>query len=91
MSVLVLWYVMTSGLSLSTLAGANYRNEHLAGIGFHSNELGTLLAIAYALLIAARTQFRTPRARAASLLLLVRSRRRCCSRSPAARCSPSSW
>ena len=70
MSALVIWQVASSGQSLSTLSDSSYRGEHLSGIGFHSNELGTLLAIAYALLIGARTQMRSSRARSLSLALL---------------------
>ena len=54
MPLIVLASVASSGVSLGTMADAGYRNEHLKGIGFHSNELGTFLAIAYALLLGAR-------------------------------------
>jgi hypothetical protein len=70
MSVLVIWKVVTAGVALSTLADSNYRGEHLADLGFHSNELGTLLAIAYALVLGTRPTMATRRARVLALLLL---------------------
>ena len=54
MALMVLAYVATSGVALSTMAQSGFRSEHLTGLGFHSNELGTFLAIAYGLLLGAR-------------------------------------
>ena len=70
MALLVLAFVATSGASLGTMADASYRNEHLKNLGFHSNELGTFLAIGYALLIGARTGVTDPRARALGVVVL---------------------
>jgi O-antigen ligase len=42
---------------------ATQRNEHLTDLGFHSNELGTMLAIAYALLLGTREGITEKRSR----------------------------
>jgi O-antigen ligase len=44
---LIIGQVVTSGEALSVMA--TLRSEHLTSIGFHSNELGAFLAIAYGL------------------------------------------
>ncbi len=46
-SLLIIGEVVTSGDALSVLA--TLRSEHLTSLGFHSNELGAFLAIAYGL------------------------------------------
>lgn len=69
--LLIMWDVAVSGQSLAALAQPDERNEHLAAIGFHSNELGTMLAIAYALSLGIRDAMRSPRLRAAMSLTLV--------------------
>ena len=71
MPLLVLVSVATSGASLGTMADAGYRNEHLKGIGFHSNELGTFLAIAYALLLGTRAGMSDKRWRATATVGLT--------------------
>jgi O-antigen ligase len=53
-ATLIVKEVLTSSQSLLSMAQADERNEHLTSLGFHSNELGTTLAIAYALLLGAR-------------------------------------
>ena len=45
--LMIIGQVLTSGESLSVLA--TQRSEHLTALGFHSNEFGTFLAIAYGL------------------------------------------
>ena len=70
MALLVLAFVATSGASLGTMSDASYRNEHLKDLGFHSNELGTFLAIGYALLIGARTGMTDRRARTLGAFVL---------------------
>ncbi len=47
LDVLIIGQVATSGDALSVMA--TQRNEHLVSLGFHSNELGAFLAIAYGL------------------------------------------
>jgi O-antigen ligase len=54
--------IATSGTSLTVLAAQ--RGEHLVKLGFHSNEFGTLLAVAYALLLGTREGVRDRRSRA---------------------------
>jgi len=73
MPLLILGFVAASGVSLGTMGGAGYRNEHLKEIGFHSNELGTFLALSYALLLGARAGMggRRPRAVAALVLCTI--------------------
>jgi O-antigen ligase len=71
MALLVLGFVASAGVPLGTMADASYRNEHLKDIGFHSNELGTFLALAYALLIGARSGMTERRARALAAVVLA--------------------
>jgi len=52
--ILILGAVALSGQSLLGMSQADERNEHLAALGFHSNEFGTMLAVAYALLLGIR-------------------------------------
>lgn len=53
-ALLIVWDVATSGASLVAMAQPDERNEHLASLGFHSNEFGTMLAVTYALLLGTR-------------------------------------
>ena len=73
MALMVLVSVATSSLTLGGMADSSYRDQHLSQIGFHSNELGTLLAIAYALILGSRAGLRDRRARVltACTLLLI--------------------
>ena len=69
--LLIVWDVAVSGQSLMALAQPDERNEHLAALGFHSNEFGTMLAVAYALLLGIRDVAQSRRGRAAISLTLV--------------------
>ncbi|MBV8032483.1 MAG: O-antigen ligase family protein [Betaproteobacteria bacterium] len=48
--LLSIWYVVRSGMSLQELADVHSR-EFFAGIGMHSNSLGRLCAVGYAMLL----------------------------------------
>jgi O-antigen ligase len=70
--LLIVGEVALSGQSLLAMAQADeQRNEHLAAVGFHSNEFGTMLAIAYALLLGIRDAVPGRRAKAAISLTLA--------------------
>lgn len=51
MSLLAILYVVSTGMSLGTLADASERGLFSAALGMHANELGRLYAVAYALLL----------------------------------------
>jgi hypothetical protein len=68
---LIVTDVALSGQSLLTMAQADERYEHLTTLGFHSNEFGTMLAIAYAVLLGTRDGVQSRRGRAAISLTLA--------------------
>jgi hypothetical protein len=68
-AVLIIGQVITSGEALSILA--TQRSEHLISLGFHSNEFGAFLAIAYGLGLGVWHGAERGRRRTAAGVLLV--------------------
>ena len=70
-AIIVVGYVLMSGIGIGTLSDASFRNEHLKDLGFHSNELGTLLALAYALTLGGREALTGRRVRVLTVVSLA--------------------
>jgi O-antigen ligase len=70
MAVLVIGFVLNSGIALEQLASSESR-EFLSPLGLHANDLGRLFAVAYALLLFSWPAYALPALRAVLLASMV--------------------